>query len=98
MRFAIGGLMHETNTFTELMTPLEDFLIAEGEEMLSIPESVRDMPIQGIIEVCQAEKVEIVPTLLPSAAFGNYLSRCILGTQAENTGPHCCGRSSMPLC
>ena len=75
MRFAIGGLMHETNTFTELMTPLEDFLIAEGEEMLSIPESVRDMPIQGIIEVCQAEKVEIVPTLFGQALPSGTICR-----------------------
>jgi microcystin degradation protein MlrC len=67
MHVAIGGLQHETNTFTTLKTSLEDFVVAEGEEMLSIPPAVRDTSMQGIIEVCQEQGVEIIPTLFAYA-------------------------------
>lgn len=88
MRIAVGGMQHETNTFTALTTPLEDFMVAEGDAMLGIPEAVRDTSTQGIIEVCGERGVEIVPTLfaqvLPSGtierdAYENLKGRLLEG-------------------
>ncbi|NMB26303.1 MAG: M81 family metallopeptidase [Firmicutes bacterium] len=88
MRIAVGGMSHETNTFTYLKTSLEDFQIAEGDAMLEIPEAVRNTSLQGIIETLKANDVEIVPTLyartLPSGtierdAYENMKGRLLEG-------------------
>ena len=88
MHIAIGGLQHETNTFTALQTSLDDFQVAEGDEMLRIPPAVQDTSLQGIIEVCREEGIDIVPTLfghaLPSGtitkdAYENLKGRLLAG-------------------
>lgn len=73
MRIAVGGLEHETNTFTDQTTALSDFMVSEAEAILGVPESVRNTALQGIIEVCHEENIEIVPCLhahtLPSGVI-----------------------------
>jgi microcystin degradation protein MlrC len=58
MRIAIGGISHETNTFSSLTTGLEQFFIRRGDEVVQGPfwDSYRD---QG---------VELAPTLTAGAA------------------------------
>lgn len=75
MRIAIGGIQHETNTFTRLTTPLSDFLMAEGEAMLDIPPAVQDTSMQGIIEVCKEQGIEVVPTLFAQALPSGIIER-----------------------
>ena len=75
MRIAVGGMQHETNTFTYLKTSLEDFLVAEGDAMLEIPEVVRDTSLQGIIETLQANAVEIIPSLFARALPSGTIAR-----------------------
>ncbi|MGC9349278.1 MAG: M81 family metallopeptidase [Anaerolineae bacterium] len=37
MRLAVGGLMHETNTFSTLPTTYDDFTVVHGESLLKAP-------------------------------------------------------------
>jgi len=58
MRIAVGGLGHETNTFSTLRTGLEDFHILRGDEI-----------IQGQFwNTYQEQGVEFVPTLTARAS------------------------------
>ena len=34
MRIAIGGIMHESNSFSPVLTRLEDFAVQRGEEII----------------------------------------------------------------
>jgi microcystin degradation protein MlrC len=73
LRILVGGMQHETNTFTHLKTSVEDFLVAEGDVMLAIPEAVQGTSLQGIIETLKEHEVEIVPSL-----FANTLPSGII--------------------
>ncbi len=93
LRIAVGGMQHETNTFTYLKTSLEDFSIAEGDSLLAIPEAVEGTSLQGIIETLKENRVEIIPTLfaytLPSgtiekAAYNNLKERFL--TRIQDAG------------
>jgi microcystin degradation protein MlrC len=48
-------------------------MVAEAESILDIPKSVKNTALQGIIEVCQEEDIEIIPSFfaqtLPSGAI-----------------------------
>ena len=58
MRIAVGGIGHETNTFSPLTTGLEQFHLRRGEEM-----------IQGELwDQFREQGVEFVPILLASAS------------------------------
>jgi microcystin degradation protein MlrC len=58
MRIAVGGISHETNTFSTLTTGLEEFFVRRGDEVVQGPfwDSYRE---QGI---------ELAPTLTAGAA------------------------------
>jgi microcystin degradation protein MlrC len=75
MRIAIGGMQHETNTFTTLTTPLSGFLQAEGEAMLDIPPGVQGTSLQGIIEVCREQGIEVVPTFFARTLPSGIIER-----------------------
>jgi len=57
MRIAIGGIRHETNTFSPVWTTYEDFRIYRGETLLN----------SGLDELCRANDVEPRPTFVASA-------------------------------
>ena len=58
MRIAVGGISHETNTFSTLRTGLDDFFIRRGEEI-----------VQGEFwDRYRAEGVQFVPTLMAGAS------------------------------
>lgn len=76
MRIAIGGIGHETNTFTDLYTTLDDFAVVEGEEILTVPPVVQDSSLQGIIEVCrESGNVELIPSLFAWALPSGVIKR-----------------------
>ena len=58
MRIAVGGIGHETNTFSTLRTSLEDFSVRRGEEI------VRGEFWDGY----RAQGTEFAPTLMAGAA------------------------------
>src|SRR6266849_5379591 len=57
-RIAVGGIGHETNTFSTLRTGLDDFFIRRGEEI-----------VQGEFwDRYRADGVEFAPTLMAGAS------------------------------
>ena len=64
MRIAIGGIVHETNTYCQGFTPYGDFYTYRGEEMLRTRGQQSDLG--GAVDACERLGVEIVPTLYAS--------------------------------
>lgn len=65
MRIAIAGIAHETNTYCRGQTPLEDFHVLRGTELLATRGEETD--VGGIVTACEALGVEAVPVLYASA-------------------------------
>src|SRR2546430_1027601 len=60
-RVLIAGLYHETNTFLEAQTPIEEFQILRGEELLSAEGDVS--PLGGCLEFAREAHWEVVPAV-----------------------------------
>ncbi|HEY1050597.1 MAG TPA: M81 family metallopeptidase, partial [Prosthecobacter sp.] len=58
-RILIAGLFHETHTFLEGVTPLSDFQIRRGVEMLACKGD--SSPLGGVLELADEFGWEIVP-------------------------------------
>lgn len=67
MRIAVASMMHETNTFTALRTPLEDFHPVHGEAVYDSAYWLEETPVGGIINVLRKNEVEIVPIYFAGA-------------------------------
>jgi microcystin degradation protein MlrC len=70
MRFAFGGIMHESNTFCPQMTTLNQFMdsgIHIGEDVTLNHKGSRSF-IGGVIDAAEELGVELVPTLYASTS------------------------------
>jgi microcystin degradation protein MlrC len=70
MRFALGGIMHESNTFCPQMTTLKQFIDGEtltGEDIVSSLRGSRSF-VGGVIDAAEELGVELVPTLFASTS------------------------------
>ncbi len=70
MRIAIGGMCHESNSFSTEITTLDDFRrwsLTEGDALI---EQWRDSDseLAGVIDVVEQEHVDLVPTCMAWAA------------------------------
>jgi microcystin degradation protein MlrC len=74
MRVLIGGVGHESNTFTPFLTRKGDFRVGYGQEVLS-DRWARGGSLGGIIRVLRANGVEMVPTLSAAAMPGGVVER-----------------------
>ena len=74
MRVAVGGIMHESNTFNPTPTPFEAFRVQRGEEL---PRWWRDTPheLGGFIAGAERFGYELVPTLMAQATPGGMVTR-----------------------
>ncbi len=61
MRIAIGGIEHETNTYARGLTPLADFAVRRGEQLLRTAGQESDLG--GAVDACLALGIEAVPLL-----------------------------------
>jgi microcystin degradation protein MlrC len=57
IRIAVGGIRHETNSFSPLWTDYDDFRLTRGPEVVE----------GGLAEIGQSEGVELLPTFVASA-------------------------------
>ena len=73
MRIAVGGIMHESNTFNHRLTSFEDFRVQRGDELLSW---WRDAPheVGGFIAGAESFGYELVPTLMAQATPGGMVT------------------------
>ena len=60
-RVLLAGLFHETHTFLEGVTPLSDWSVRRGEELLQARGD--GSPLSGVIEVADLERWELVPAI-----------------------------------
>ena len=74
MRIAVGGIMHESNTFSPTPTPLQAFRVQRGDKMLSW---WRDTPheVGGFIAGGERFEFELFPTLMAQATPGGMVTR-----------------------
>lgn len=74
LRVAVGGIMHESNTFNPRPTPLEAFRVQRGEEL---PRWWRDTPheLGGFIAGAERFGYELFPTLMAQATPGGMVTR-----------------------
>lgn len=88
MRFAVGGLLHETNTFAAGQTSPADFEILEGRAVIDTLGGTRT-PLGGFLDAARGRDVEIVPTLfawaLPSAMVSRHAYDQIVGRLLART-------------
>ena len=66
MRIALGGVIHETNTFCKGLTPIDDFRQAAGDEIIELNRGVRSYA-GGVIESSDRHGYELVPIFLAGA-------------------------------
>jgi microcystin degradation protein MlrC len=66
MRVAVGGIWHETNTFSRSETSLEQFEVLDGAALREAFENTRT-PIGGFLDGARSARMEILPTLFASA-------------------------------
>ncbi len=66
MRIAIGGVSHETNTFSNIRTTLDLFQQCEGQAILDAFTGTKSS-LGGFIDVAAREKFTIVPTFFGRA-------------------------------
>ena len=74
MRIAVGGIMHESNTFNHRLTPLEAFRLQRGDELVSW---WRDTPheVGGFIAGAERFGYELFPALMAQATPGGMVTR-----------------------
>ena len=73
MRIAIGGIMHESNTFNQRLTPLDAFRLQRGDELLNW---WRDTPheVGGFIAGAERFGYQLFPTLMAQATPGGMVT------------------------
>lgn len=80
MRIAIAGFQHETNTFVEKLTELDDFLQADSWPEMLIEQAVMtqtqgmNLPIAGFIAAAQEVGDTVLPILWCSAEPGGRVT------------------------
>ncbi|HEX5506050.1 MAG TPA: M81 family metallopeptidase [Thermomicrobiales bacterium] len=76
MRVVIGGIAHETSTFSVVPTTLADFRqreCSEGADLLARLGGTRT-PIGGFLDAARDEDFEVVPTIMASAVPGGIVT------------------------
>lgn len=74
MRVAIGGIVHETNTFSNIRTTLDLFRQFEGQAMLDALTGTKS-GIGGFIDIAARERLTVVPTLYANATPSGFVAR-----------------------
>src|SRR5262249_29200536 len=78
---AVGGILHETNTFNPAKTELADFEVglAEGQGIVHGPQLIRDQEggstiVSGYIEGARQYGLELYPTVLAGPQTGGIVT------------------------
>jgi microcystin degradation protein MlrC len=75
MRIAVGGLMHETHTFSNVRTYAEPFTLREGDDILELAGT--NASIGGAIDGCRVAGAETVPLVYGFAIPAGYVDRAV---------------------
>ena len=84
-RIAVGGIMHESNTFSKDETDLKDFagrLISRGDEIIAeFATSAHE--VGGYIEGAEKYGLELVPTIVANAMPAGPVTDCALDSLTD---------------
>jgi microcystin degradation protein MlrC len=87
VRIAVGGLWHETNTFSAEPTERQDFQVLDGEGILAGLNGTRT-PIGGMLDAARSKprgrQWEIVPTFFASALPSGTVTREAYAQMADH--------------
>lgn len=75
MRFLLAGIVHETNTFAEKRTDIDEFEangLFWGEEMLALAGT--NTVVGGVVETANAMGIELIPVVATSAIPGGLVT------------------------
>src|SRR5260370_30642020 len=93
MRIAVGGFMHETNTFVSMPTAWDDFVragpwptVTEGEAIGSVFRGL-NLGVAHFMEGAQAAGHEILPLVWAAAQPGGRVADGAFGRIAEQGLP-----------
>jgi len=73
-KVVIGRVSHETNTFSNVATKLDDYDPCYGEEILNLYGGTRT-EVGGFIDVLEEKNVGIIPTIVASATPAGPINR-----------------------
>lgn len=73
MRVAIGGVLHESNSFSPLPTRLEDFAVQRGDDIMAWWQRAHH-EVGGFIEGADKYGYDLVPLLVASATPGGKVT------------------------
>src|SRR5947199_10370460 len=99
MRIAIGGILHETSTFSNVPTTLADFMrtASEGQEILHNFSNTKSA-MGGYIDAARDFQFEIVPTFHASTApAGLVTGEALLGLTTQLVQGIRAARANGPL-
>lgn len=82
LRFAIGGISHETNTYCKDPTPISDFRILRGQEITEAHRGVRTY-IGGMLDAARRLDATAVPTLFANATPSGTIAAGAYGSMKE---------------
>ncbi|CAN5695649.1 M81 family metallopeptidase [soil metagenome] len=74
MRIALGGVIHETNTFCKGLTPASDFRQLAGQEIIEAHSGVRSYQ-GGVIEAAGRHGYDLVPIFVANATPSATIAR-----------------------
>src|SRR5207237_2124136 len=96
-RIAVGGFLHETNTFAPTKATYDDFVhgggwpsMAHGADVLKVMRNI-NVGLAGFVEAAEANGWELVPTISAAAvpsghvtndAFERILKEMVVGSVA----------------
>src|ERR1700681_2999182 len=80
-RIAVGGFLHETNTFAPTKATYDDFVhgggwpaMAHGAEILKVMRKI-NVGLAGFVEAAEANGWELVPTICCGASPSAHVTR-----------------------
>jgi hypothetical protein len=83
-RVLLAGICHQTNTFVEGRTTLEDFEIKRGEEILAEVDGAS--PVAGVLEIAREKDWEILPVVHLHAMPGATVADAAVGSSGRSFG------------
>ncbi|MDK1494290.1 M81 family metallopeptidase [Sinorhizobium sp. 7-81] len=83
MRIALGGILHETNTFRNEDAQLSDFDIVRGESLIAAHQGVRSY-IGGMLNAAATMGATVLPAMFASAEAGGTISERAYSGMVDN--------------
>ena len=89
-RIAVGGFLHETNTFAPTKASYDDFVhgggwpaMAKGADVLKVMRNI-NVGLAGFVEQAEANGWELVPTIFCAASPSAHVTKDAYRTRSQS--------------